>query len=277
MIKRAPGMPLSIVEHDGRIAVTSPYHPDFPSRARMLGGEWDGGLRVWLFDAGDRERVRNLCREIYGADAGEPFPVAPASNSRQFSDAPARPHYFGHRQRLRERMISAGAESLPDYELLELILFASQPRGDVKPVAKALLAHFGNFAAVLAADPAALAAAGLNLASVTAIKAAREARLRLMHAELAARPVVGSWDKLIEYCSAHIAHNEVEEFHVLFLDRKNALIRHERQQRGTVDHTPVYPREVVKRALEVGATAMILVHNHPTQPISITIDHASIH
>jgi DNA repair protein RadC len=152
-------------------------------------------------------------------------------------------------------MISVGAESLPDYELLEFILFASQPRGDVKPVAKALLAHFGNFAAVLAADPAALAGAELNLAGVTAIKAAREAGLRLMHAELAERPVVGSWDKLIEYCSAHIAHNEVEEFHVLFLDRKNVLIRHERQQRGTVDHTPVYPREVVKRALEVGATA----------------------
>jgi len=130
-------------------------------------------------------------------------------------------------------------------------------------VAKALLARFGNFAAVIA-DRAALTEAGLNLAGIAALKAAREAGLRLMHADLHERPVVNSWDTLIDFCEAHLAHSDVEEFHILFLDRKNVLIKHERQQRGTVDHPPVYPREVVKRALELGASALILVHNHPS-------------
>jgi len=132
------------------------------------------------------------------------------------------PHYFGHRQRLRERMIANGAETLPDYELLEVILFAARARGDVKPVAKALLGHFGGFAEMVSAEPEALAAAGLNLAGIAAVKVAREAALRLMRAELQQRPVLNSWD------------------------------------------TPVYPREVVKRALELGASALILVHNHPS-------------
>jgi DNA repair protein RadC len=174
------------------------------------------------------------------------------------------PHYHGHRERLRRRLIDAGAESLPDYELLEVILFASNPRGDVKPLAKALIERFGGFAAAVSADAEALAAAGLGLAGIAALKSVREAALRLMRAELHERPVVNSWDKLIDYCSAQIAHGKVEEFHVLFLDRKNALIKHERQQRGTIDHTPVYTREVVKRALELGASALILVHNHPS-------------
>jgi DNA repair protein RadC len=260
------GMAVAIVEQDGRLAVSTPYHPDFPARARMLGGEWDAGRRVWLFDAGENERVRTLCREIYGTDAGEPFaqPAGIGSNSRQFADAPAQPHYFGHRDRLRERMLSAGTDNLPDYELLEVILFAARQRGDVKPVAKALLVRFGTFAAVMAADRAALTEAGLNLAGIAAIKAAREAGLRLMHADLQERPVVNSWDTLIDFCEAHLAHSNIEEFHILFLDRKNALLKHERQQRGTVDHTPVYPREVVKRALDLGASALILVHNHPS-------------
>jgi DNA repair protein RadC len=174
------------------------------------------------------------------------------------------PHYHGHRERLRQRLIAAGADNLPDYELLEVILFASNPRGDVKPLAKDLLGRFGGFAELLSADPETLAAAGLGLAGVAALKAAREAALRLMRSELRERPVVNSWDKLIDYCTAHIAHGEVEEFHILFLDRKNVLIKHERQQRGTIDHTPVYPREVVKRALELQASALILVHNHPS-------------
>ena len=174
------------------------------------------------------------------------------------------PHYFGHRERLRQRLVDAGSENLPDYELLEVILFVSNPRGDVKPLAKELLEHFGGFAAVMSASPDALFEAGLGLAGIAAIKSVREAALRLMRAELQERPVVNSWDKLIDYCSAQIAHGQVEEFHILFLDRKNVLIKHERQQRGTVDHTPVYPREVVKRALELGASALILVHNHPS-------------
>ena len=178
--------------------------------------------------------------------------------------ADAAPHYHGHRERLRQRLIDAGAESLPDYELLEVILFAGNPRGDVKPLAKALIERFGGFAAAVSAEAEALAAAGLGQAGIAALKSVREAALRLMRAELRQAPVIGSWDKLIDYCSAHIAHGKVEEFHVLFLDRKNVLMRHERQQRGTIDHTPVYTREVVKRALELGASALILVHNHPS-------------
>ena len=260
-------MPVSIVEQDGHLAVSSPYHPNFPARARLLGGEWDVARRVWMFDAREDDRVRSLCREIYGTDGADgmaPLPSVVEHGRNEFSEGAAVPHYFGHRQRLRERLIDSGAESLPDYELLEVILFAARARGDVKPVAKALLAHFGGFAEMMSAEPDALTAAGLNLAGIAAIKAAREAALRLMRAELQQRPVVNSWDKLIDYCSAQVAHGKVEEFHILFLDRKNVLIKDERQQRGTVDHTPVYPREVVKRALELGASAMILVHNHPS-------------
>jgi DNA repair protein RadC len=174
------------------------------------------------------------------------------------------PHYHGHRERLRHRLIDAGSDNLPDYELVEVILFASNTRADVKPLAKGLLEQFGGLAALLSAEPGALADAGLGLAGVAAIKAVREAALRLMRSELHERPVVNSWGKLLDYCAAQIAHGKVEEFHILFLDRKNVLIKHERQQRGTVDHTPVYTREVVKRALELGASALILVHNHPS-------------
>jgi len=219
---------------------------------------------VWIFDAHEDDRVRSLCREIYGTDGVAPIPDAGGQGRNEFSEGAALPHYFGHRQRLRERMIANGTETLPDYELLEVILFAARARGDVKPVAKALLGHFGGFAEMMSAEPEALAAAGLNLAGIAAIKAAREAALRLMRADLQQRPVVNSWDKLIDYCSAQVAHGKIEEFHILFLDRKNVLIKDERQQRGTVDHTPVYPREVVKRALELGASALILVHNHPS-------------
>jgi DNA repair protein RadC len=268
LLKTGRWMPVSIiVEQDGRLAVSSPYHPNFPARARLLGGEWDVARRVWIFDARDDDRVRSLCRDIYGTDGADgmaPLPSVVEHGRNEFSEGSAVPHYFGHRQRLRERLIDSGAESLPDYELLEVILFAARARGDVKPVAKALIAHFGGFAEMMSAEPEALTASGLNLAGIAAIKAAREAALRLMRAELQQRPVVNSWDKLIDYCSAQVAHGKVEEFHILFLDRKNVLIKDERQQRGTVDHTPVYPREVVKRALELGASALILVHNHPS-------------
>jgi DNA repair protein RadC len=260
-------MPVSIVEQGGRIVVGTPYHPNFPARARLLGGDWDALRHVWIFDVREDDRVRSLCREIYGTDGADgvaPIPYAEGQGRNEFAEGAAVPHYFGHRQRLRERMIANGAESLPDYELLEVILFAARARGDVKPVAKALLGHFGGFAEMMSAEPDALAAAGLNLAGMAAIKAAREAALRLMRAELQQRPVVNSWDKLIDYCSAQVTHGKIEEFHILFLDRKNVLIKDERQGRGTVDHTPVYPREVVKRALELGASALILVHNHPS-------------
>src|SRR5262249_14739312 len=193
------------------------------------------------------------------------FPNIVGHGRNEFAEGVAAvPHYYGHRRRLRERMIAAGAESLPDYELLEMLLFAANPQGDVKPTAKALLGHFGGFGEVLNADPDALSAAGLGLAGIAAVKSVREAALRLMRLELQERPVVNSWDKLIDYCNAQVAHSKVEEFHILFLDRKNMLIKHERQQRGTIDHTPVYPREVVKRALDLAASALILVHNHPS-------------
>ncbi|MGC2415127.1 MAG: DNA repair protein RadC [Stellaceae bacterium] len=180
--------------------------------------------------------------------------------------AGAIPHFYGHRQRLRQRLIAGGPDNLPDYELLEVILFAGNPRGDVKPLAKDLIDRFGSFAEVLSAgSDDLLGFPGLGEAGVAALKAVREAALRLMRAELRERPLLGSWDRLIDYCTANIAHGRVEEFHLLFLDRKNMLIAHERQQRGTIDHTPVYPREVVKRALELSASALILVHKSPTR------------
>ena len=191
-------------------------------------------------------------------------PKGPRSRPGLSDMAGAVPHYHGHRERLRQRLLDAGAETLPDYELLEVLLFANDARKDVKPLAKALLDRFGGFAEVLSADPDTLRAAGLREPAVAVLKSVREAALRLGKAELRERSVVGSWDRLIAYCNAHIAYGQVEEFHLLFLDRKNALIAHERQQRGTVDHTPVYTREVVKRALELGASALILVHNHPS-------------
>ncbi|HEX3952325.1 MAG TPA: DNA repair protein RadC [Stellaceae bacterium] len=181
----------------------------------------------------------------------------------QDSEAPE-PHYLDHRIRLRERLFNAGPENLPDYELLEVLLFTHNPRGDVKPLAKALIERFGSFAEVLSASPDELRDAKLRDPAIAILKAAREAALRLGKVELKQRSVIGSWDTLIGYCNAHIARNTVEEFHLLFLDRQNGLIAHERQGRGTIDHTPVYTREVVKRALELSASALILVHNHPS-------------
>jgi DNA repair protein RadC len=166
VLKAGHRVPVSIAQRDGHIVVTSPYDSRSPLKARDLGGEWDAVRRVWVFDAREDERVRALCRQIYGTDGTKPFPdpSAVGGKSRQFAEAmPARPHYFGHRQRLRERLMAAGPESLPDYELLEMLLFAAYRRGDVKPLAKDLLAQFGGFGEVMSADPDALAQAGLNL------------------------------------------------------------------------------------------------------------------
>jgi len=176
-----------------------------------------------------------------------------------------KPHYHGHRARLRARFLEAGAEALPDYELLELMLFASNPRGDTKPLAKALVERFGSFQRVLSAPPQQLAEVkGLKEAGIVAIKAAQAAALRLAKAEAMERPVMASWQKVLDYCRASMAYDSRESFRLLFLDRKNRLIADEVQQRGTIDHTPVYPREVVGRALELGAAALIMVHNHPS-------------
>jgi DNA repair protein RadC len=176
-----------------------------------------------------------------------------------------KPHYLGHRQRLRDRFMAGGADALPDYELLELLLFQARPRGDVKPLAKALIARFKSFAAVMAAGPDALAEVdGVGEAAIVTIKTVQAAALRMAKQELLDRPVVNSWKKLLDYCHAAMAHEKVEQFRLLFLDGKNALIADEVQQKGTVNHTPVYVREVVKRALELGASAIVMVHNHPS-------------
>ncbi|MEE9139698.1 MAG: DNA repair protein RadC, partial [Alphaproteobacteria bacterium] len=176
-----------------------------------------------------------------------------------------KPHYLGHRRRLRERFLKGGAEALGDYELLELVLFLAQPRRDVKPLAKQLLARFGGFAGVISAQPEALREVpGLGEGGVAALKSVQAAALRLVREEVAERPVIGSWDKLLAYCRASMGREQIEQFRLLFLDHKNRLIADELQQTGTVDHVPVYPREVVKRALSLGASAIIMVHNHPS-------------
>ena len=176
-----------------------------------------------------------------------------------------RPHYHGHRQRLRERLLQKGPDSLADYEVIEFLLFGARPRGDTKPLAKDLIARFGSLAGVLAAEPdELLAVPGMGEAGAAAVKIVAESARRLAREEVIDQPVISSWDKLIGYCRIAIGREKTERFHLLFLDRKNRLIADESQQRGTVDHTPVYPREVVKRALELSASAIILVHNHPS-------------
>lgn len=159
----------------------------------------------------------------------------------------------------------AGVEGVQDYELLELVLFRARARGDVKPLAKALLRRFGGFAEVLAAPVERLVEIeGVGEATAVELKIVHAAAVKLTQARVLKRPVISSWNELLAYCRAAMADQKVEQFRVLFLDRKNILIADEVQQRGTVDHTPVYPREVVKRALELSASAIILVHNHPS-------------
>jgi DNA repair protein RadC len=176
-----------------------------------------------------------------------------------------RPHYLGHRQRLRERFLATGGDGMPDYELLELLLALAIPRRDVKPLAKALLDRFGDFAGVIAAAPHQLeAVSGMGDASIAALKVVQAGSVRLLRQQVMRKNVIDSWDRLIDYCTAAMAHEGVEQLRLLFLDRKNALIADEVQQQGTVDHTPLYTREVVKRALELGASALIVVHNHPS-------------
>jgi len=174
------------------------------------------------------------------------------------------PHYHGHRGRLRERF-HAYKHELPDYELLELVLFSALPRRDTKPIAKALLARFGSFAEVIAAPSNLLMEVdGIGDAAVTALKVVEAAAQRLARGQVRKRQVLASWNSVVDYCRSAMAFADKEEFRILFLDKRNQLIADEKQQTGTVDHTPVYPREVIKRALELSATAIILVHNHPS-------------
>lgn len=180
-------------------------------------------------------------------------------------DQPDTPHYLGHRARLRQRLLTHGAEALQDYEVLEVILATAIPRRDVKPLAKALLSRFGGLAGVLRADPSTLlGVSGVKEATAALLVAAGAAAGRALREEVTDRPLLNAWDRLLDYCRLTMGSNAIEVFRVLYLDTKNRLIADEEQQRGTVDHTPVYPREVVKRALELHASAIILVHNHPS-------------
>jgi len=174
-------------------------------------------------------------------------------------------HYHGHRQRLRQRFLAAGSEAISDYEMLELILFRAIPQRDVKPLAKELLARFGSFSEVIAAPLERLKEVdGLGEAAITELKIVQAAANRLVRGEVKQRQVLSSWSNVLDYCRAAMAFESKEHFRILFLDKGNHLIADEPHQTGTVDHTPVYPREVVKRALELSATAVILVHNHPS-------------
>jgi len=175
------------------------------------------------------------------------------------------PHFHGHRERLRRKFREAGERALADYEMLELVLFRALPRRDTKPVAKALITRFGSFAEVLAAPERLLKEVeGVGDAAVTELKVVQAASQRITAGKVKDRAVLGSWSGVLDYCRAAMAFADKEQFRILFLDKRNALIADELQQSGTVDHTPVYPREVVKRALELSASALILVHNHPS-------------
>ncbi len=177
----------------------------------------------------------------------------------------AQPSHLGHRQRLRERFNNGGADAIPDYELLELVLFRAIPRRDTKELAKRLIARFGSFAEVInAPEPRLSEVKEVGDAVITELKLVRAAALRLMRGEILKRPALSSWNQVVEYCRAAMAFEMKEQFRILFLDKRNQLIADEVQQVGTVDHTPVYIREVVKRALELSASAIVLVHNHPS-------------
>jgi DNA repair protein RadC len=245
----------------------------FPNRELLKrhGAKWSGTRRRWVF------RV--------GGDASAPPGLAEAATPYTATAAqPTRKHYLGHRERLRQRFVEAGPPALADYELIELLLFFSVYRRDTKPLAKAMIERFGGLGPMLAAPAeryaeclAALAPApsddGEAPAQIRAddllftrvlFKAIHELLQRVLKEEVQGRPVIGSWTALIDYLQVAMSHEPAEHFRLLFLDRKNVLIRDEVQSRGTVDHTPLYPREVVRRALELGASALIMVHNHPS-------------
>jgi DNA repair protein RadC len=177
----------------------------------------------------------------------------------------AMPHFYGHRDRLKKRLVTAGIDAVADYELLEMVLFSALPRRDTKPLAKALLAKFGSFADVVAAPPARLREVrGVGDGVIAALKIVHAAAGRFARGEVYRREPLSSWSAVLDYCRTAQAFADIEQFRILFLDKRNQLIADEVQQKGTVDHTPVYPREVVKRALELSATAVVLVHNHPS-------------
>ncbi len=181
------------------------------------------------------------------------------------ADGDEPPHYHGHRQRLRDRLLSQGGDTLADYEILEMLLFSANRRGDTKPTAKALLQRFGSLAEVLTAPSERLKEIdGVGDGAIAALKLVETSARRLTHDKVRSRPVLSSFKDVIDYCRTTIGFADREIFRVLFLDKRNGLIADEIQGQGTVDHTPVYPREIIRRALELGASAVILTHNHPS-------------
>ncbi len=245
---RAAGLRLQASEALWRVSGNT-----LPHRAllRDAGGAWNRLDQCWEFaDEDPTPRIEAA------------LATAPPGHNSGFSEP--KPHYHGHRGRLRERVLTAGIESLPDYELLELLLFYAIERIDTKPLAKRLLERFGTLGDVFAAEPAQLREFEVDQRTLVLFRALREAGRRLAERKVKDMPVLTNWQQLIDYCHAALAHEKTEQFRILFLDRKNVLIADEVQQRGTIDHTPVYPREVVKRALTLNAAALILVHNHPS-------------
>ena len=200
------------------------------------------------------------------AEAPRLFDLVDADEVTARTSQDKTPSYLrDHRTRLRERFLRGGADAMPDYELLELVLFRAIPRQDVKPLARRLIEVFGDFSAVLSAPAARLREVkGVGDAVVTELRVVEAAAHRLARSRVLQRQVISGWDAVVSYCRTVMAHRETEQFRVLYLDRKNVLIADEAQGKGTVDHVPVYPREVVKRALELNASALILVHNHPS-------------
>ena len=213
-----------------------------------------------------RDPVAMTRRESHFSEAALPLFALAAAEPRPVGREGRLPSYVtDHRQRHRARFRDLGAQSLPDYELLELVLFRALPRGDAKPLARALLDRFGDFNGVISApEPRLREQTGVADAVVTELKIVEAAAQRLARARVIHRSVISSWDALLDYCRTTMAHRDTEHFRVLFLDRQNVLIADEEQARGTVNHVPVYPREVAKRALELNASAVILVHNHPS-------------
>lgn len=189
---------------------------------------------------------------------------------------PTTPHYIGHRDRLRSRLLASRKGTLPDYEILEMLLFATRPRGDTKPLAKQLIAEFGSFARVMNAAPEALKQVkGVNDAVVAIFRTVQEASVRLIKEDVTEKTVLQSWKALLDYCRATMGHLKTEQFRVLFLDTKHQVLADELQETGTIDRAAVYPREIVKRALYIEAASIILVHNHPsgdTKPSRADID-----
>jgi DNA repair protein RadC len=224
--------------------------------------------RTLLRDAGGTWNRLDQCWEFTGEDPtarlAAALDAAPAAGHNSGAPAEPRPHYHGHRGRVRERVVKSGAEGLEDYELLELLLFYAIERIDTKPLAKRLIARFGTLGDLFAAEPVQLSEFDIDQRALVLFRALRETGRRLAHQKVANKPVLGNWQQLLDYCHTTLAHEKTERFAILFLNRKNELIADEVQQRGTVDHTPVYPREVVKRALHHEASALILVHNHPS-------------